>query len=195
MELKGLRRRPISPGAREAAFNWVDSSGVFWLFGGLGYDSNGTNGYLSDLWKYSAGEWTWVSGSNVANQIGVYGTKGVAAASNMPGARWSGLAWTDSSGNFWLFGGTAYFGSSSSGLANDLWKYSGGQWTWVSGSSLANQNSTYGAEGDLEPGNAPGGRFFLNGWVDGADNLWLFGGYGQVPGATGNLNDFWMYMP
>jgi len=192
---QGVAASTNIPGAREAAYNWVDSSGALWLFGGYGYDSNGTNGYLNDLWKYSGGQWTWMGGPSIADQPAVYGTQGVAAANNLPGARWSGMAWMDSSGNVWLFGGSAYFTSSSAGFANDLWKYSAGQWTWVGGSNTPNPNSAYGTEGTLDPGNAPGGRFFLNGWVDASGNLWLFGGYGQVPGKTGNLNDLWMYMP
>ena len=192
---QGVAASTNTPGAREAAYNWVDSSGALWLFGGYGYDANGTNGYLNDLWKYAAGQWAWMGGSSIANQPGVYGTQGVAAANNIPGARWSGMAWMDASGNAWLFGGTSFFTTSSAGFANDLWKYSGGQWTWVGGSNAANQDSTYGTKGTLTPGNAPGARFFLNGWVDASGNLWLFGGYGQVPGTTGNLNDLWMYMP
>ena len=30
----------------------------------------GQSGYLNDLWKYSAGQWTWMGGSNVVNQAG-----------------------------------------------------------------------------------------------------------------------------
>ena len=56
--------------------NWTDAAGNFWLFGGNGYDSAGTSGYLNDLWKYSAGQWTWMGGSNVVNQQGTYGTQG-----------------------------------------------------------------------------------------------------------------------
>ena len=39
------------------------------------------------------------------NQAGVYGTKGVPAAANVPGARDESISWTDSTGNLWLFGG------------------------------------------------------------------------------------------
>ena len=50
------------------------SSGNFWLFGGLGYDSTGTVGSLNDLWggNYNSGGqwiWTWMAGSNVAGAI------------------------------------------------------------------------------------------------------------------------------
>ena len=83
--------------------NWVDSSGNLWLFGGFGYDSAGTRGSLNDLWKYSNGEWTWESGSKLVNQIGVYGTQGVPAPGNIPGARNWSVTWTDLSGNLWLF--------------------------------------------------------------------------------------------
>jgi Chitobiase/beta-hexosaminidase C-terminal domain/Galactose oxidase, central domain len=41
------------PGGRQAAVSWVDSKGNFWLFGGFGFDANGTYGYLNDLWEYS----------------------------------------------------------------------------------------------------------------------------------------------
>ena len=54
---------------------------------GLATTQRGHTGYLNDLWKYSAGEWTWMSGSNVVNQEGTYGTQGTAAAGNIPGAR------------------------------------------------------------------------------------------------------------
>ncbi|MGD1064941.1 MAG: chitobiase/beta-hexosaminidase C-terminal domain-containing protein, partial [Terracidiphilus sp.] len=41
------------PGARLFATTWSDSNGNLWLFGGLGYDAQGTHGYLNDLWQYS----------------------------------------------------------------------------------------------------------------------------------------------
>ena len=40
-----------TPGSRLWGTSWVDSSGNFWLFGGAGMDSQGTSGYLNDLWK------------------------------------------------------------------------------------------------------------------------------------------------
>jgi hypothetical protein len=42
---------------------------------------------LNDLWKYSGGEWTWVSGSNSIDQSGTYGTQATASSSNVPGGR------------------------------------------------------------------------------------------------------------
>jgi hypothetical protein len=70
-----------------------------------GYDSTGNFGLLNDLWKFSSVEWTWMDGSNLADQPGTYGTVGVGNANNVPSARQGAVSWTDISGNFWLFAG------------------------------------------------------------------------------------------
>src|SRR5436190_806000 len=41
-----------TPGGRYQSETWVDSSGNFWLYGGLGFDANGNWGALSDLWRF-----------------------------------------------------------------------------------------------------------------------------------------------
>jgi N-acetylneuraminic acid mutarotase len=190
---KGVPAAGNVPGARDAAGSWTDSSGNLWLFGGGGVDANGVSGALNDLWKYtpSTGEWTWMSGSNSANQPGVYGTKGVPAAGNVPGNRGAVVAWTDSSGNLWLFGGAGYLADGNSGEFNDLWKYtpSTGEWTWMSGSNSAYQEGVYGTKGVPAAGNVPGAREYSVAWTDSSDNLWLFGGY------DGFMNDLWKYTP
>jgi len=110
------------PGARLSAATWIDSSGDVYLFGGNGYDSTGQWDLLNDLWKYSAGQWTWVRGSNVIDQYGSYGAQGVLARSNVPGARYSDQSWIDASGSFCLFGG-AGLNASAAGWLDDLWCY------------------------------------------------------------------------
>jgi len=40
------------PGSRYYVANWTDSSGNFWLLGGIGQDANNTGGYQNDLWKF-----------------------------------------------------------------------------------------------------------------------------------------------
>src|ERR1700682_6448033 len=45
-------------GARQGAVSWTDSSGNLWLFGGGGYDSAGTFGFLNDLWRFDGSNWT-----------------------------------------------------------------------------------------------------------------------------------------
>lgn len=133
------------PGARFNAISWADSSGNLWLFGGLGYDSGGNESLLNDLWEYSAGQWKWLRGSNTVNATGTYGIQGVAAAGNAPGARNGAISWTDSTGNFWLFGGTGYDSAGNVGFLNDLWEYGAGQWTWVSGSNTISADGSYGS--------------------------------------------------
>ncbi|MFI4867206.1 MAG: kelch repeat-containing protein [Steroidobacterales bacterium] len=188
------------PGARYSASSWTDSSGNFWLFGGVGYSSTGSVGNLNDLWRYSpsTGQWTWVSGGTANNAAGVYGTQGTAAASNLPGARYSASSWTDSSGNFWLFGGVGYGSTGSVGNLNDLWRYSPttGQWTWVSGGTANNAAGVYGTQGTAAASNLPGARYSASAWIDSSGNLWLFGGYGyDSTGSVGKLNDLWQYSP
>jgi N-acetylneuraminic acid mutarotase/pimeloyl-ACP methyl ester carboxylesterase len=182
------------PGAREDSISWTDKSGNLWLFGGDGYDSAGKFDLLNDLWKYDGANWTWVSGSNIVDQIGSYGTQGVAAAGNVPGARCYSISWTDSSGNLWLFGGYGYYSAGNLGPLNDLWKYDGTNWTWVSGSNTGNQKGTYGTEGVADAGNVPGARCYSISWTDSSGNLWLFGGQGyDSAGNWGVLNDLWKY--
>jgi N-acetylneuraminic acid mutarotase len=210
------------PGARWSAAYWTDINGNFWLFGGFGYDKNGQVGYLSDLWEYTGGNWVFVSStipnSNIFNQNGVYGTQGTAAAGNTPGGRQSAAAWTDAAGNLWLFGGEGEDATgTANGVLNDLWEYSitNNQWTYVTGSTTANQTGNYGLQPligasdtttaagavgltPITPGIFPGSRWGATAWTDHNGNLWLFGGWGlDSTGTNGNgyLNDLWVYTP
>src|ERR1700733_287906 len=85
-------------------------------------------------------QWAWMGGSNSQNQPGVYGTLGTPAAGNIPGSRSNAITWTDSNGNFWLFGGQGYDGASQYGTLNDIWQFNPltREWTWMSGSSTLN---------------------------------------------------------
>lgn len=195
---EGISASGNTPGARAYAVNWTDAAGNLWLFGGAGLDSASEFGTLNDLWSYSvsAGEWTWMGGSNMVNQTGTYGTQGTAASSNIPGSRGGAVGAVDAAGNFWLFGGLGYDSVRTYSQLNDLWKYSAGQWRWMSGSNLAGQQGIYGTQGTAAPGEAPGARYFAGGWIDAAGNFWLFGGQGyDSPGTYGYLNDLWEYQP
>lgn len=192
------------PGARYGAATWTDASGHFWLFGGNGLDSTGTNDDLNDLWEFDAStsQWTWISGSSGVRNHGVYGTLGTPAPGNTPGARDSAVSWTDSSGHLWLFGGEGYDSAGTQGFLNDLWEFdpSTSEWTWVSGSSSVPAGSgpagVYGALGTPSSGSIPGGRFGATGWIDKSGDLWLFGGDGDDSTDTlGRLNDLWEFNP
>lgn len=198
--IKGISTPINKPGARHNAAFWQDTSGNFWVFGGTSESRSavGEKPQFNDLWKYmpSTRQWTWMGGDSTTDRPGVYGTKGLAAAINKPGARHSAVSWSDASGSLWLFGGRRYV---ASGLAdfNDLWKYTPatGQWTWVNGDSITNQTGVYGAKGIAASTNKPGSREFATGMSDASGNLWLFGGYGYSYSTSGSLNDLWKYTP
>lgn len=198
---KGTGSTANMPGAHGDGAFWTDSSGNFWLFGGDGFDSAGSNDLLNDLWKYNPtnGQWTWVSGSNFIDQVGTYGTKGTPASGNVPGARNQPAKWIDTSGNLWLFGGWGYANSATQGHLNDLWKYNmaSGQWTWVAGANTYDSTPTYGTKGVGSTSNIPGARSDALSWIDTSGNLWLFGGFGLVDNANnwGYLNDLWKFEP
>jgi len=193
------------PGARSGSVSWIDGSGNLWLFGGLG-GAGDPAGDLNDLWEFnpSSNEWTWVNGSNTGNtygafsESGVYGTQGVASASNVPPPRDSAVSWTDSSGNLWLFGGEGFTSGTTSGQFNDLWEFNTTtkEWTWVSGSNTINATGAYGTLGVASASNVPGARGSVScgaalSWTDSSGNFWLFGGCGP----NGLLNDLWVFNP
>jgi hypothetical protein len=195
--IKGTPSPDYRPGSRYGSISWIDSSGNLWLFGG----ALGVGSHLNDLWKFNpvTGLWTWIGGSVQINQTGVYGTKGIPDALNVPGARKESISWVDGNGNFWLFGGSR--GPTSPPdfnpyYHNDLWKYSPstGLWTWISGSNTSNQSGVYGVKGVPSAANVPGARYGGKGWIDAGNNLWLFGGSGyDSTGAFGYLNDLWKF--
>ncbi len=182
---RGLASPSNSPPRRISAVRWSDSKGNLWFFGGL----TGDNSFGNDLWKFDGKNWTWVSGSDLPNQLGVHGASGVASPSNVPGARHYAMGWIDSGDNLWLFGGSG-FGTTASAsdlpLA-DLWKFDGSNWTWISGG--VGTSLHYGVKGISNPSNHPGIREAAVTWEDAMGNFWLFGGVGEY----GRKNDLWKF--
>ena len=139
-----------------------------------------------------AQEWTWVSGSDLTDQSGVYGVMGTADPANGPGSRNGTVGFTDDDGRIWIYGG---FGLASDaitlGRLNDLWRFdpATGEWTWIRGSNLTDQPGNYGTMGIPHPANEPPGRNRPNIWKT-ADACWIFGGLG-APGER--RNDLWRY--
>ncbi len=197
---------PVSdPGGREGGATWTDSAGNFWVYGGWSYaTSTVIASVVNDLWKYDpvAGDWTWVRGDTVTNRTGIYGVKGTPAPANQPGARQRFPHWTDTNGDFWLFGGYGMGASTPLGNLNDLWKYTvaTGEWTYVSGGTTRNINGIYGTKRVSAWTNMPGGRDGAAGWCDKQGNFWIFGGigkYANAPAGTNvwHLNDMWKFDP
>jgi len=217
--VKGVYTGTPFPGGRWGASYCTDASGTLWMFGGQGYDSTGSVALLNDLWKYTAGAWTFVgpTGSDVGQKNGVYGTLGQAAPGNFPGGRQTGVLWADNNGHLWLFGGLGLdsVGTQNPGaidglpaggipegaLLNDLWEYdiATQEWTWMSGgglTGLAQQIGMYGTQQVPAPGVFPGSRWGASGWNDSNGNIWFFGGWGYASSlaqSTGFLDDVWEY--
>lgn len=198
---QGVPAAANTPGARVHAGEWRDANGNIWLFGGVGTYGGAIGAHLNDLWEYlpSSNQWAWMGGPNTGNGLAVYGTKGVAAAANVPGGRFGSVNWTDTNGNFWLFGGYGYDSTGQQGLLNDLWEFSTstGEWTWIGGANTANAGGVYGAQGVAAAANVPPGRDSAAGWMDTGGNFWLFGGEGyDVPTHFYHrFNDLWKYSP
>lgn len=131
------------------------------------------------------GEWVWKSGSSQLNYTGHLGTKGVPDTANAPPGEYEAIEWTDTSGNFWFYGGTGI-----GGFGNLLWKYdvATNQWTWVMGNPNS-PNPVYGIAGVPDSNNTPGTRTESCSWVDKDGNFWLYGGEGWA----GRPNDLWKY--
>lgn len=190
------------PGSRGGGVVWVDASGNFWLFGGFGCNgSTCSGGFMNDLWMFSptTGLWTWEGGSGTYATSGVYGSLGVAAAGNFPGARSDSSSWTDLAGNLWLLGGFTYDVNGLTGALNDLWKYSPvtHEWTWVGGSDSvsANVDAIRGTSGQAAAGNWPGAIESATSAIDAAGNFWMFGGNQKLSNGSGPGNDIWEYSP
>jgi len=200
-----------TPSGRTNATAWIDSNGNLWLFGGGVVDELGYEDVYNDLWEFDTTTklWTWVAGGNTLDELGVYGTFQTPASGNAPGARYLASGWTDSSGNFWLFGGSGYASNAGELNLNDLWKFSTStsQWTWMGGASILYPCNilfstpcpvpgTYGTRGTAASTNFPGARNASATWTDSSGNLWLFGGSGQDANNFGAwLNDLWEYNP
>jgi N-acetylneuraminic acid mutarotase len=189
----GMESASNAPPARFYGMSWVDGSGMLWLYGGEPTPPGGT---YDDLWRFDPAtqEWAWMGGSQTLSLPAVYGTVGVAAASNSPGARSGAETWVDSEGNLWMFGGA--IPDTAVSIVNDLWMFNvtTDQWTWMGGSTSPNVQGVYGTVGISAASNAPGSRQLSSCWVDGSGDLWMFGGYGY--GSTAGyayLNDLWKY--
>jgi hypothetical protein len=141
--------------------------------------------YNSALLFSQAGMWSWIKGSDTVNPKVNYGVQGIEAVSNTPAGLVEPCAWTDTLGNFWLFGG-----SQNNGLCYaDLWKFNPviNNWTWVKGPGIANDTGVFGIRGQSAITNNPPSRAAGASWIDKNGNLWLYSGLNY------ELGDMWEY--
>ncbi|MBL7900599.1 MAG: T9SS type A sorting domain-containing protein [Bacteroidia bacterium] len=194
----GIAAAGNAPGGRNACGSWMDASGNLWLFGGRGLPATGAIvGFLNDLWKYniSTNQWTWVNGSNLISQNGVFGTLNLSSPSNSPGGNEFPATWYHA-GELYMFGGRGYQASGPPSYHNAFWKYNltNNQWTWIGGNTTTMAPGNYGTQGIAAPGNVPGARMSPASWNDGTGNLWLFAGEGNAASVgLGALNDLFRY--
>jgi gliding motility-associated-like protein len=104
------------PGCRtENRCCWTDDCGRFWQYGGM------SSGKLNDLWMFDPNtlQFTWVGGTTLFNQPGVYGTQLVPAPTNYPDGSAGSVGFRDLQGNFWMFGGWSLMLDKH----NAVWRY------------------------------------------------------------------------
>lgn len=194
---QGVAAASNNPGGRhEWPSSWVDTSGNFWVFGGVGFDSAGTQDYRNDLWKFDGTNWTWMRGGDVGRRVPTYGTQGVAQTTNTPGGRNGSAVWKDNAGTVWLFGGAGYDSNTDFVYLDDLWTFNGTNWTWIAGHQTGQNSGNFGTKGTAASSNYPSGRANPCTWYDASTGtLWMFGGYGAD--SMGNsfryLNDLWKF--
>jgi N-acetylneuraminic acid mutarotase len=207
---QGVATAENKPGALTGAVSWIDRADNLWLFGGYGRAGRRVSQYLNDLWKFDGRMWTWVSGDQRINRVGEYGDRGIAASTNIPGARRNAVGWTDTAGNLWLFGGRGHDQYGADGYLNDLWKFDGTNWLWIAGDNMRYEMGDYGTKGVAALSNKPGARSGAISWIDSNGNFWLFGGHGFANvgwkeveplshiaimrnSGVGYLNDLWKF--
>lgn len=193
------------PGSRTMASMTADASGNIWIFGGVGADVNTTWGQLNDLWRFNpaTSEWTWMGGSQVVDQNGSYGIKGVESSFNQPGGRSNANFWVGPNGMLYLFGGWGFDSVNNyKAEMNDVWRYNTATkyWTWVNGSDATGGGGnlpTYGTVKSFSTTNTPGGRGeYSKGFQRGTGLFWTIGGFGVIGvGNDYDQGELWAYDP
>lgn len=117
-----------------------------------------------------------ISGTTDANATGEYGKIETPHARNSPGSRIAAASWMDSKSNMYVFGGYG-FGESGVGILNDLWRFDGERWAWISGPK--NPNTIVSS--------FPNPRKSSTSWSS-SSSLFLYGGVGSGGDA---IDDFW----
>lgn len=174
----------LPPSGNSNSASWV-CNGKFYLYSGGGRD---------DMWEYdiATNNWTWIKGSTAFSQPTIYGTKGVAAASNTPGGRLSTINWVYNN-KLYLYGGdNVNIGNSGN---NELWEFdiATKNWRWVSGDSAASY-CNYGVLRMPNVLNTPGSRKKSAVWVLGS-KVYVAGGLSWLNDKLRNVavNDLWVY--
>ena len=114
--LEGTAAAGNVPGAREWPISWTDAAGNFWLFGGLWLRLSGNTGSSTTCGSTARANGRGWADRTWSTSRGRTGLWGRLPASNVPGARYRAVSWTDAAGNFWLFGGDGYDSAGTLGI-------------------------------------------------------------------------------
>jgi hypothetical protein len=114
-ETVGVASPTAHPGPREEAVMHVTSKHI-WIYGGIGYDSVGNFGILSDVWsfEFDSNQWCWMGGSSLRDTV-------AADQFRLP-PRAHSAAWSLrdlNSSSLLVYGGTSPSGS----LESDWWQF------------------------------------------------------------------------
>ncbi|MGB3076109.1 MAG: kelch repeat-containing protein [Chitinophagales bacterium] len=191
---KGVGSPTNNPPPRSESACWVDINNDLWLFGGYWINPSIGWEYYTDLWKYNIATnmWTWMGGSQEVDQPGNYGIKGIPDTANIPRSRTCNCSWTDTAGNFYLFGGTTLFPFQLQ--FNDVWRYNPNtkEWTWLNGLDTFNIHGSIDEYCHYQNGNFPISRTRASCVKLNDDEIFMFGGFVEWSLAS-ITRDAWKY--
>ena len=120
---RGIFNTSNWPGGRKNALVWSDRHGNHYIYGGYGFGSTGTPGYLGDVWRWSPvnGGFTWVAGPEQSNRPAQKGAYGETSLNYYPACRHSSHVWEVSPFDVvWIFGEADADSASGGGLFDML---------------------------------------------------------------------------
>lgn len=115
---------------------WMDQEDNIYIYGGVSTYTR--DYYYSDLWRFNTSslQWTTLRGQSAR----VLGSMNSGTGTTHPGPRASSAAWFDENTNKLML----YGGDNTGVILAEVWEYSlsSGIWTWVSGQSASNVDTT-----------------------------------------------------
>ncbi len=134
---KGIADPANRPPGLYEAYNWTDSKGFLWIYGGY----NSVAALYANMWKYDPYNnlWTWMTGSQSANSMGNYVSYCDTGSGNFRShSEENSACFKDKYEQVWQFGGTSAIGNNN---FNDLWifDYAALKYKWMHGTNLLDQ--------------------------------------------------------
>jgi N-acetylneuraminic acid mutarotase len=170
----------IAPSPRSMSSGWFDSvNNKMYIYGGVGIDSTGNIGGLSDMWVFDIQKEQWNKPNETRNSINSeakFATLDTYDKQNNPGYRINANYWNQNGDELYMMGGQNKFSPRVVEIERFVWAYNTklNQWKIVLGleSVVTSSGSTF---------------------MDRNNNLYLFGGveYDEKKGYTNPSNKVW----